>query len=116
MRVALQITCINDVLFPETGRAVVRLLRRLGVDVEFPPAQTCCGQPMVNSGYLSEAVAPVRQFVRAFAGYDAIVTPSASCAGCARHQHRLVAGRAATRAWRRRWRTPAPAPTSCRSS
>lgn len=94
MRVALQITCINDVLFPETGRAVVRLLRRLGVDVEFPPAQTCCGQPMVNSGYLSEAVAPVRQFVRAFAGYDAIVTPSASCAGCARHQHRLVAGRA----------------------
>ena len=50
MRVALQITCVNDAMFPDTGKAVVRLLRRLGVDVDFPGAQTCCGQPMVNTG------------------------------------------------------------------
>ncbi len=93
MKVALMVTCINDALYPETGRAVVALLRRLGVDVEFPAAQTCCAQPMVNTGYLDEAVPVVRTFVDAFAGYDAIVTPSGSCAGSARHQHSLVAKR-----------------------
>lgn len=87
------VTCLNDALFPDTGRAVVTLLRRLGVDVEFPEQQTCCGQPMINTGYLDEAVAPVRAFARAFDGYDAIVTPSGSCAGCARHQHAIVARR-----------------------
>ena len=93
MKVALQVTCINDALFPDTGKAVVTLLRRLGVEVEFPVAQTCCGQPMVNTGYLDEAVPAVRAFVDAFASYDAIVTPSGSCAGSARHQHRIVAER-----------------------
>ena len=87
---------------PTPGKAVVTLLRRLGVDVDFPAAQTCCGQPMVNTGYLDEAVPVVRTFVDAFAGYDAIVTPSGSCAGSARHQHAIVAaplGRPG--AWRR---------------
>lgn len=93
MRVALMLTCINDTLFPDTGTAVVRLLRRLGVDVDFPEGQTCCAQPMVNTGYLDEAVPVVRQFVDAFDGYDAIVVPSGSCAGCVRHQHGLVARR-----------------------
>jgi L-lactate dehydrogenase complex protein LldE len=93
MRVALMVTCLNDAMFPDIGRSVVRLLRRLGVDVEFPEAQTCCAQPMVNTGYLDEAVPIVRTFVDAFAGYDAIVTPSGSCAGSARHQHALVARR-----------------------
>ncbi len=93
MRVALQITCVNDAMFPDTGKAVVTLLRRLGVDVEFPAAQTCCAQPMVNTGYLDEAVPVVRNFVDAFAGYDAVVTPSGSCAGSARHQHSIVARR-----------------------
>ena len=93
MRVALQITCVNDAMFPETGKAVVALLRRLGVEVEFPAAQTCCGQPMVNTGYLDEAVPVVRTYVDAFAAYDAIVTPSGSCAGSARHQHSIVARR-----------------------
>lgn len=93
MRVALQVTCLNDAMFPDAGKAVVRLLRRLGVDVEFPEQQTCCGQPMVNTGYLDEAVPAVRTFVRAFEGYDAVVTPSGSCAGSARHQHGLVARR-----------------------
>lgn len=93
MRVALMVTCINDALYPGTGQAVVTLLRRLGVDVEFPASQTCCAQPMVNTGYLDEAVPVVRTFVDAFAGYDAVVTPSGSCAGCARHQHSIVARR-----------------------
>ncbi len=93
MRVALMVTCINDALYPGTGQAVVALLRRLGVEVDFPAAQTCCAQPMVNTGYLDEAVPVVRTFVDAFAGYDAIVTPSGSCAGSARHQHGIVARR-----------------------
>ncbi|MEU0535098.1 (Fe-S)-binding protein [Amycolatopsis tolypomycina] len=94
MKVAVLVTCINDALFPDTGKAVFRLLRRLGVDADFPEAQTCCGQPMVNTGYLDEAVPVVRTFTEAFAGYDHVVTPSGSCAGSARHQHRLVARRA----------------------
>jgi L-lactate dehydrogenase complex protein LldE len=93
MRVALMVTCINDALYPETGKAVVRLLRRLGVEVGFPQAQTCCGQPMVNTGYLDEAVPVLRAFVSAFEGYDAVVVPSGSCAGSARHQHSIVARR-----------------------
>src|SRR5512139_4072772 len=97
MRVALMVTCVNPVMFPDTGKAVVTVLRRLGVDVEFPEAQTCCGQPMVNTGYLDEAVPVVRTFVDAFAGYDAIVTPSGSCAGSARHQHSIVARRSGDR-------------------
>jgi L-lactate dehydrogenase complex protein LldE len=87
------VTCINDALFPDTGRNVVRLLRRLGVEVDFPEAQTCCGQPMMNTGYLDEAVPVLRTFVGAFEGYDAVVTPSGSCAGAARHQHDIVARR-----------------------
>jgi L-lactate dehydrogenase complex protein LldE len=87
------VTCVNDAMFPESGTAVVTLLRRLGVDVDFPAAQTCCGQPMVNTGYLDEAVPVLRTFVEAFDGYDAIVTPSGSCAGSARHQHGMVARR-----------------------
>ncbi|WP_030482864.1 (Fe-S)-binding protein [Nocardioides aequoreus] len=94
MRVALMVTCLGDTLFPEVGKAVVRLLSRLGVEVDFPEGQTCCGQPMVNSGYLDEAVPAVRAFAAAFEGYDAVVAPSGSCAGCARHQHGLVARRA----------------------
>ncbi len=87
------VTCVNDVMFPDTGKAVVTLLRRLGVDVEFPATQTCCAQPMVNTGYFEEAVPVVRNFVDTFAGFDAVVTPSGSCAGSARHQHALVARR-----------------------
>lgn len=96
MKVALSVTCVNDAMFPDVGKAVVRLLRRLGCDVDFPRSQTCCGQPMVNTGYLDEAVGAVRTYVDAFAGYDAVVTPSGSCAGSARHQHALVGARAAS--------------------
>jgi L-lactate dehydrogenase complex protein LldE len=92
MRVALFITCFNDVLFPEVGRAVVALLGRLGHEVEFPSGQTCCGQMHFNSGYRDESIPMVRRFADVFAGYDAVVTPSASCAAMVRHHHATVAG------------------------
>jgi L-lactate dehydrogenase complex protein LldE len=84
MRVALFITCFNDTLFPETGQAVVRLLERLGHEVEFPLEQTCCGQMHFNTGYQKEALPLARRFVRIFAPYDAVVSPSASCVGMVR--------------------------------
>ena len=93
MRIALFITCLADALYPQVGQATVRLLERLGHEVVFPSDQTCCGQMHVNTGYLDEAVPVVRTFVDAFDGYDAIVTPSGSCAGSARHQHSIVADR-----------------------
>ena len=91
MRVALFVTCYNDLFFPEVGKATVKLLRRLGQEVEFPEAQTCCGQIHFNTGYRDQCVPLVRQFVAAFDGYDAIVTPSASCAAMVRHYHSTVA-------------------------
>jgi L-lactate dehydrogenase complex protein LldE len=94
VKVGLMVTCLNDAMFPAAGQATVALLRRLGVAVEFPEAQTCCGQPFVNTGYLDEAVPVVRGFVSAFEGYDAVVIPSGSCAGSVRHQHGIVARRA----------------------
>lgn len=94
MKVGLFVTCLNDTMFPETGKATVTLLNRLGVDVEFPTAQTCCGQMHVNSGYVPEALPVVRAFVKAFEGYDAVVAPSGSCVASAREQHRIVAERA----------------------
>lgn len=89
MRVALFVSCLVDALFPGVGHATVALLERLGQDVEFPLAQTCCGQMHTNSGYPS--VGFVRSFVDAFEDYDAIVVPSASCASSIRHQHPMIA-------------------------
>ena len=86
MRVALFVTCFNDTLFPGTGRATVRLLERLGCEVDFPVQQTCCGQMHLNSGYREEGLALVRRFGEVFAGAETVVTPSASCAGMVRAQ------------------------------
>jgi L-lactate dehydrogenase complex protein LldE len=94
MRVALFVTCLVDGLYPQVGKATVELLERLGVQVEVPQAQTCCGQMHVNTGYGGMAVPLVRQYVEAFAGYDAVVAPSGSCAGSVRHQHVTVAEKA----------------------
>jgi L-lactate dehydrogenase complex protein LldE len=84
MRVALFLTCVNDTLFPETGKAVVRLLERLGCEVDFPPDQTCCGQMHFNTGYRDDARPMARRFVSALAGYEAVVVPSGSCAAMVR--------------------------------
>ena len=84
MRVALFITCFNDTLFPQVGIATTQLLERLGHTVEFPAAQTCCGQMHYNTGYQREAIPLVRHFVETFANAELIVAPSASCAGMVR--------------------------------
>ncbi len=84
MRVSLFITCFNDTLFPTTGQAVVLLLERLGHTVDFPLAQTCCGQMHFNTGYQREALPLARHFVEVFGDAEAIVAPSASCVGMVR--------------------------------
>ena len=84
MRISIFITCLGDTLFPETGRAVVRLLERLGHEVAFPEEQTCCGQMHFNSGYSEEGLALARRFERVFADADVVVSPSASCVGMVR--------------------------------
>jgi L-lactate dehydrogenase complex protein LldE len=86
VRVGLFVTCVGDTLFPSAGQAVVRLLERLGVEVEFPREQTCCGQMHFNSGHADEGLALARRFAAVFEGYEAVVTPSASCAGMVREQ------------------------------
>jgi L-lactate dehydrogenase complex protein LldE len=90
-RVSLFITCFNDTLFPETGKAVVELLERLGVEVDFPFEQTCCGQMHFNTGYARQTVPLVRRFVRTFADSELVVSPSASCVGMVRDYYPRVA-------------------------
>lgn len=97
MRVALFITCYNDLMYPEVGRAMVRLIRRLGHEVAFPAEQTCCGQMHFNTGYRDACIPLVQRFVAAFEGYDVVVTPSGSCASMVRRYHPLVADLAAER-------------------
>lgn len=87
MRVALFITCINDTLYPRTGQAVVTLLERLGVEVDFPPGQSCCGQPQFNTGYRSESEPLAHRYAEVFRGYDHIVVPSGSCAAMVRDNY-----------------------------
>jgi L-lactate dehydrogenase complex protein LldE len=74
------VTCLGDALFPNVGMATVRLLKRLGVEVDFPKAQTCCGQPHFNSGYHEMARDLARHTIAAFANGQTVVTPSGSCA------------------------------------
>jgi L-lactate dehydrogenase complex protein LldE len=80
VRVALLVTCLVDTLFPQAGIATVRLLERLGCEVAFPDDQTCCGQMHRNSGLVEEGKALAARLPGVFAGYDAVVAPSASCA------------------------------------
>ncbi|MBD2895528.1 (Fe-S)-binding protein [Spirillospora sp. NPDC000708] len=95
MKVALFLTCVNDTMYPGTGRAMVRLLRRLGHEVEFPEAQTCCGQMHLNTGYRTQALHMVKGFAETFDPYDAVVTPSASCGAMIRDWHPRLAPRTA---------------------
>jgi L-lactate dehydrogenase complex protein LldE len=86
-RVSLFVTCMVDMLYPETGMSVVQVLEHLSVAVDFPMAQTCCGQPGFNAGYRGEARAVAEQFLHAFAQAEVIVTPSGSCAAMVRHEY-----------------------------
>ena len=90
-KVAVFATCINEVMFPNTVNNTAVLLERLGCDVEFPRAQTCCGQMFTNTGYFDRALPSVRAFLEAFEEYDYIVGPSGSCVGSVREQHEMLA-------------------------
>ncbi|PXY35219.1 Fe-S oxidoreductase [Prauserella coralliicola] len=91
-RVALFATCLTDTLYPETGKAVVRLLTRLGCDVDFPLAQTCCGQMHYNTGYHDHARPLARDYAATFEGYDHVVAPSGSCGAMVREIHPSLCG------------------------
>ncbi len=80
MKASIMITCLADTFFPEVGVATVKLLRRLGVTVEFPEGQTCCGLPLFNSGYHADAAAVAARTVDLFAEAEHLVVPSGSCA------------------------------------
>jgi L-lactate dehydrogenase complex protein LldE len=92
MRASLFITCFNDTLSPDTGRATVSLLERIGHEVEFREAQTCCGQMHLNGGYRDEARKLARRFVKVFHNAELIVCPSASCTGMVREGYPLLLG------------------------
>lgn len=87
MRASLFITCYNDTLFPETGRAVVTLLERLGVELDFKPRQTCCGQMHSNSGFRGEAFSQAKRFIRLYQDAEQVVIPSSSCVSTIREQY-----------------------------
>jgi L-lactate dehydrogenase complex protein LldE len=87
MRVALFIPCFVDQLFPQVGVAMVKVLRRLNVKVDYPIAQTCCGQPAFNTGYWNEARELARRYCDVFAGAEAIVCPSGSCTAMVRNYY-----------------------------
>jgi L-lactate dehydrogenase complex protein LldE len=87
MRASLFITCYNDTLFPETGRAVVRLLERLGVKLDFHPQQTCCGQMHANTGFRGEAFSQAKRFIRLYQETETVVIPSSSCVAMMRDQY-----------------------------
>jgi L-lactate dehydrogenase complex protein LldE len=90
VKVALFIPCYVDQLYPNVGLATARLLRKLGCELVFPEAQTCCGQPMANAGFADDAAPLARKFVEVFAPYDHVVAPSGSCVSMVRnHYHSL---------------------------
>jgi len=90
MRVGLFIPCYVDQLYPDVGMATLELLEQLGCDVVFPEAQTCCGQPMANTGCWSDAQPLARRFVEIFQPFDAIVCPSGSCVSMVTHHYETL--------------------------
>lgn len=84
---SLFITCIMDMIYPQTGVSVVEILEHVGVEVRFPLGQTCCGQPAFNSGFWNDARDVARTFLTAFADAEVIVCPSGSCASMVRHYY-----------------------------
>ena len=79
MKIGLFIPCYVDAVYPEVGVATYKLLRHLGLDVEYPDNQTCCGQPMANAGFEKQAIPLAEKFENLFKGFDYVVAPSVSC-------------------------------------
>lgn len=94
MKVGLFIPCYIDQFYPHVGMAVVRVLERLGVEVDYPEAQTCCGQPMANTGCADTAKPLAEKFLSVFEPYEYVVGPSGSCVAMVRHHYdELLHGR-----------------------
>lgn len=89
-RVSLFITCIMDMIYPQTGMSVVDLLEHLGVEVDFPAGQTCCGQPAFNAGYRGDARMVARHFLDTFRHSEVIVAASGSCTAMVRHEYPVL--------------------------
>lgn len=87
MKVGLFIPCYINAIFPEVGVASYKLLKHLGIDVDYPVDQTCCGQPMANGGFEDKAIPLAKHFDDLFAGFDYVVAPSASCAAFVKHNY-----------------------------
>jgi L-lactate dehydrogenase complex protein LldE len=92
VRAALFVPCYVDLINPEVGVSVVRVLRRLGVEVTYPEGQTCCGQPAFNSGFFDEARGVARHFLDVFEEerFDYIVCPSGSCTTMVSHYYPFI--------------------------
>jgi L-lactate dehydrogenase complex protein LldE len=86
-KVSLFVTCIVDMIYPNTGMSVVDILEHIGIQVDFPMEQTCCGQPGFNAGHRADAKTVAKQFLKAFKDAEVIVTPSGSCAAMVRHEY-----------------------------
>lgn len=87
MQVGLFIPCYIDQLYPDVGIATVEVLERFGAKIEFPPAQTCCGQPMANTGCTEDARPLAEKFLSIFSKYEFVVAPSGSCVAMVRHHY-----------------------------
>ncbi len=92
MKIGLFIPCYVDALYPQVGEASWKLLRHLGLDVEYPSRQTCCGQPMANAGFESQSIPLAEKFEDKFAGYDYVVCPSVSCTSFVRLNYPRLLG------------------------
>ena len=98
MKVGLFIPCYVDAVYPEVGMATWKLLKHLGIDVEYPEKQTCCGQPMANAGFEKQAIPLAEKFEEKFKGFDYVVAPSVSCTAFIKLNYgRLLGGETAQR-------------------
>ena len=94
MKIGLFIPCYVDVVYPEVGVATYKLLKHLGLDVDYPQNQTCCGQPMANAGFENQAIPLAEKFEDIFKGVDYVVSPSVSCTAFIRLNYpRLLKGK-----------------------
>jgi L-lactate dehydrogenase complex protein LldE len=90
VKVSLFVTCIVDQVFPQVGIAMAEVLERVGCLVDFPEAQTCCGQPAFNSGYPEEARTVARHFLDVLGDSEYIVVPSGSCTSMIAHHYEEI--------------------------
>ena len=93
MKVGLFIPCYVDAVFPEVGMATYKLLRHLGLDVTYPEGQTCCGQPMANAGFETQAIPLAQRMENLFKDFDYVVSPSVSCTAFIRLNYERLLGR-----------------------